>query len=70
MTTPSPFHIVYRPGDIMQGLAERVIGLIVTDDPTDVTLQLRANPGSIALQLYALDLDEALAEARELGFSH
>jgi hypothetical protein len=66
----APFHLVYRPGDLVNDLAERVIGLIESNDPADVTLKLRANPGAISLQLYAEDIDEALAEARELGFSY
>ena len=66
----TPFHIVYRPAEIIDGLAERLIGLFETDDPADITLQLKANPGAIALQLYADNLDDALVEARELGFTH
>ena len=63
------FHLVYLPGDLLCGARDRVVSLIETDNLADVSLQLVAAPGSIALELYACDKAEAARELRELGFA-
>ncbi len=69
MDTRRAFHLVYLPADVLRGARERVVSLIETDDLADVSLQLVAAPGSIALELYACDRAEAAFELRDLGFA-
>ena len=58
--------VVYLPADVLLGIRERVVSLIETDDLVDVSLQLVAAPGSIALELYANDKAEQPANCASL----
>ena len=64
----TPIHLVYRPASATTGDPDRVIGLLQTEDPAEVTLQLQAAPGSIAMLLEAWDMEEAEREMADLGF--
>ncbi len=64
--TPS-FHLVYQPAE-SSSLPDRIVSIVETDDPNDVLLEVKACPGSIAMQLEAHDREEIPIELAELGF--
>jgi len=63
------YHLIYQPELATCGEAERVVNLLETDSPSDVLLQLKVAPGSIAMELDALDFEDALQELSDLGFT-
>ena len=67
-TAPVSYHLIYRPGDATQGTSDQIVELPATDSPSDVLLVTGVNPGSVAMQLEAVDLDEAHQELSLLGF--
>jgi len=68
-TPPVSYHLIYRPGDATQGTSDQIVELLATDSPSDVLLVTGANPGSVAMQLEASDLDEVHQELSLLGFT-
>jgi hypothetical protein len=60
-------HLIYMPAD-EECPSDTVLDIIESDDPNDVLLEVKANPGSIAMELDAVDLEDIPYELRELGF--
>jgi hypothetical protein len=68
MPVTETFHLIYRPADAKLRITEAVTALVQTSDPDEVRLHLHASPGSESMLLDAECLEEALSEAKELGF--
>ncbi len=65
---PTPrFHLVYQPAESTNS-TDRIVRIVETDDPNDLLLEVKACPGSIAMQLEAHDREEIPIELAELGF--
>ena len=61
-------HLIYLPADLEEGGSDTILDIIETDDANDVLLEVRANPGSIAMQLDCEDMEELPLELARLGF--
>lgn len=61
-------HLIYLPADPEEGSADSILDIIETDDVNDVLLEVRANPGSIAMQLDCEDMEELPLELARLRF--
>ena len=61
-------HLIYLPADPEDGSPDTILDIIQTDDANDVLLEVRANPGSIAMQLDCQDMEELPLELAQLGF--
>jgi hypothetical protein len=60
-------HLIYMPADEARP-SDTVLDIIESDDPNDVLLEVKANPGSIAMELDAEDYEDIPYKLRELGF--
>ncbi len=68
MPTPFPYHLVYVPGDSINGGPDRVLTVIRTDDAALPRILADAVSDAVVLQLDARDDTEAVEELRDLGF--
>ena len=64
-----PYHAIYRPEEAAESRHSTILSLLQTDEPNDVLLQLQAIPDSIAMELEAVDYEDALQELAYLGFT-
>ena len=60
-------HLIYLPADVDHP-TDTILDIIESDDPGDVWLEVQANPGSIAMELDAMDHEDIPYELKELGF--
>ncbi len=63
------YHLIYHPDLAAERETESIVSLLQTDTPSDVLLQLKAAPGSIAMELEAVDFEDVLQELSDLGFT-
>jgi hypothetical protein len=66
MAQQPEYHMIYVPGNGRR--RDKIIGLLYKPSNQRLLSKLRSVPGSIALELEAMDMDELKAELKDLGF--